>query len=245
MDSTNIFHPCCYRIKTAKWLIWGITTVWFATRNWYLRSMYKQRNCNLPNNIISWWIWIRGQQRWTHVSRIRLFVPRDPRDRRANQNSYLSSPRWRLSFREKITRMLLYTWNACIVLCAFLYLKFESLVKARVGGFLVHRRLQLMSVIRKQLNDDVRVTRLAPFLFKWWQIQRLDELYSENGAVLIKLNNKMSLAKIVRRRGTIRTTRSESIFILLCKGDSRITSQLEVILEKLSFTLTANGKRQR
>jgi len=43
--------------------------------------------------------------------------------------------------------------------------------------------------------------------------------------VLIKLNNKMSLAKIVRRRGTIRTTRRESIFILLCNGDYRTTRQ--------------------
>lgn len=58
----------------------------------------------------------------------------------------------------------------CAKGCAFidvLYLKFESLVVARVGSLLVYRRLQLMSVIRKQLNDDVRVARLAPFLFKW------------------------------------------------------------------------------
>lgn len=64
----------------------------------------------------------------------------------------------------------MYARNTCKGLCIFFkvsYLKFESLVKARVGSFLVHRRLQLMSVIRKQLNDDIRVARFAPFLFKW------------------------------------------------------------------------------
>lgn len=120
----------------------------------------------------------------------------------------------------------MYARNACKGLCIF-YLKFESLVEARIGSFLVHRRLQLMSVIRKQLNDDIRVARFAPFLFKWWQIQRFDELYRENGPVLIKLHNKMCLAKIVRRRRTIRTTRSESIFIFLYNGDNRTKRQLE------------------
>ena len=128
----------------------------------------------------------------------------------------------------------MYARNACKRLCDFLrlpYLKFESLVEARVGSFLVHRRLQLMSVIRKQLNDDIRVARFTPFLFKWWQIQRFDESYRENWPVLIKLYNKMRLAKIVRRRrSTIRTTRSESVFILLCNGENRTTRQLEVIL---------------
>ena len=128
----------------------------------------------------------------------------------------------------------MYARNACKRLCDFLklpYLKFESLVEARVGSFLVHRRLQLMSVIRKQLNDDIRVARFTPFLFKWWQIQRFDEPYRENWSVLIKLYNKMRLAKIVRRRrrSTIRTTRSESIFILLCNGENRTTRQLEVL----------------
>ena len=116
------------------------------------------------------------------------------------------------------------------------YLKFESLVEARVGSFLVHRRLQLMSVIRKQLNDDIRVTRFAPFPFKWCQIQRFDELYRENGPVLIKLYNKMCLAKIVRSSSIIRTTRSESIFILLFNGDNRTTRQLELIFGSLEET---------
>ena len=134
----------------------------------------------------------------------------------------------------------MYARNTCKGLCIFFkvsYLKFESLVKARVSSFLVYRRLQLMSVIRKQLNDDIRVARFAPFLFKWWQIQRFDELYRENGPVLIKLYNKMRLAKIVRSRSTIRTTRSESIFILLCNGDNRTTLQLEVIFGTPEGTL--------
>lgn len=70
----------------------------------------------------------------------------------------------------KLTRMkctLAMRAKGCACFLKVLYLKFESLVEARVGSFLVHRRLQLMSVIRKQLNDDIRVARLAPFLFKW------------------------------------------------------------------------------
>ena len=78
-----------------------------------------------------------------------------------------------------------------------LYLKFKRLVKTRVGSLFVHSRLQLMSVIRKQLHYDVRITWLAPVLSERWQVHGFHELYWQDWTMLIEIDFEMSLAKIV------------------------------------------------
>ena len=43
-------HPqCCYPVQIMWWFIWKVTIVQFVTLNCVHENMYKQNNCNLPN----------------------------------------------------------------------------------------------------------------------------------------------------------------------------------------------------